>query len=313
LNDDPTIAVVIPVYKGENLIKVALDSVIKQSHQASEIIVVDDGSPDESGAIAASYGEMVTVIRQENGGMASARNTAIQNAKSTWIAFLDHDDACEPDRLKKVLEAALSNPSAKWIYSDYIKLNSLTQTRTYETTPEPSVCEQNNRYVCSLVPSFCAIRRDALLEIGGFAESREFIGVEDHILLIKFMRKHGAGVFVRVPEALSTYTLHHTNQHRRIWDQYAKRVALLNYQVEDLMGVKRWIWRRILLALLDFNTSVLMREQGDKGYFKQAALSLFQWPFVHRALPISRYKIFAHMLLTELGIISLRRSVYEKQ
>jgi hypothetical protein len=67
------------------------------------------------------------------------------------------------------------------------------------------------------------------------------------------------------------------------------------------------------MALLDFNTSVLMREQGDKGYFKQAALSLCQWPFVHRALPIRRYKIFAHMLLTRLGIVPLRQLGYEKQ
>ena len=303
MNAEPTIAVVIPVYKGAPYIRAALDSVMMQTHQASEIIVIDDGSPDESGAIAASYGNKVKVIRQENRGMGNARNTGIRCAKSTWIAFLDQDDTSHIDRLKKIYEAALSFPSAKWIYSDWIKLDMNTKKKYYITNPDPLNYEREIRYVCRLMPSFSAMRRDALIEVGGFSEQGDLIGVDDHVLALKFMRKFGSTAFVRVPEALSVYTAHDTNYGQKIWDHYRGRVALLKYQLDDLTGIKRWIWRRILMARLHFDMAMMLREQFEPGYFEQSVRSLLHWPFSHYALPIGRYKVFAYMLLTRLNIL----------
>jgi glycosyltransferase involved in cell wall biosynthesis len=305
---EPTIAVVIPAFKGAHCIRAALDSVVMQSHAASEIIVIDDGSPDESGAIAASYGDRVQVIRQENGGTGRARNTGIRCATSDWIAFLDQDDTCQVDRLKRIREAALSSPSARWIYSDWTMLSTNTNTQTLITTPDPSTYGEEIRYACRLLPSCSAIRRDALIEIGGFSEQKELVGVDDHALALKFMRRYGSTAFVRVPEPLSVYTVHGTNFSRKIWDHYRGRVALLRYQLDGLTGVNRWIWKRILMARLHFDISVMLREQSALGYFHQSLRSLLQWPFPHRALPIRRYKVLAHMLLTRLGIAPLHKS-----
>jgi glycosyltransferase involved in cell wall biosynthesis len=305
VNEEPTIAVVIPVFRGAHCIRAALDSVMMQSHPASEIIVIDDGSPDESGAIAASYGDKVRVIRQENGGMGSARNAGIRCAASNWISFLDQDDTYHIDRLKKIREAALSSPSAKWIYSDCTMFDVNTKARTYCTTPEPSAYEKEFRYVCGFMPSLSTIRKDALVEVGGFNKQDELVGVDDHLLILQFMRKFGASAFVRVPEPLSVYTVHDTNFSRRIADHFRGRVALLPYQIDDLTGMERWIWKRILMARLYFDMSIMLREQFQQGYFQQALWSLLQWPFPHRALPLRRYKVFAHMLLTRLGVISL--------
>lgn len=303
MSEEPSIAVVIPAFKGAHCIKAALDSVMMQSHQASEIIVIDDGSPDESGAIAASYGDRVRVIRQENKGMGNARNAGIRNASSTWIAFLDQDDTCEVDRLKKTLEAAVAFPAAKWIYSDWTLFDESRNTRTCIATPDPSVYEKEIRYACRLMPSFSTIRRDALLETGGFSARSELVGVDDHVLALNFMRKFGVKAFVRVPEPLSVYTVHETNYSRSAWNHYRGRVALLNCQLEDLSGVKKWFWKRILMARLHFDVSVMLREQREQGYFRQALLSLASWAFPHRALPAHRYKIFAHMLLTRLKFL----------
>lgn len=304
VSEEPTIAVVIPVFRGANCIRAAIDSVMMQSHPASEIIVIDDGSPDDSGAIAASYGDKVRVIRQENGGMGNARNAGIHSATSTWISFLDQDDTFDACRLEKIRNAALSSPSAKWIYSDWTMFDVNRQTRIYRTTPNPTEYEKEFRYICGIMPSVSTIRKDALIDVGGFNEQDELIGVDDHLLILNFMRKFGASAFARVPEPLSVYTWHDTNFSARIGDHFRGRIALLSYQIDDLTGLKRWIWKRILLARLYFDVSIMLREQFQSGYFQQALRSLSQWPFPHRALSFRRYKIFAHMLMTRLGILS---------
>ncbi len=96
----PTISVIIPVYNVEAYIHQCIDSIINQTYQNLEIIVVDDGSPDNCGAICDEYAKKdnrIVVFHKENGGVNSARNLGIQNATGEWIAFVDSDDWCELD------------------------------------------------------------------------------------------------------------------------------------------------------------------------------------------------------------------------
>ncbi len=86
------VSVVIPAYNAEKYIGRAIDSVLAQTRQPDEIIVVDDGSTDNTPNAIKSYGSKVYYIHQENGGASVARNTGIEAAKSEWIAFLDADD-----------------------------------------------------------------------------------------------------------------------------------------------------------------------------------------------------------------------------
>lgn len=298
MNSEDTIAVVIPVYKSALYIRTALDSVLRQSIEPSEIIVIDDGSPDESGAIAASYGDRVRVIRQQNRGMASARNSGVHCARSAWVMFLDHDDVCEIDRLKKTRQAIRTHPFAKWVYSDYTQLNLTTQRRTHITTPDPSTIEKEVRYKCTLIPSISSIRRDALLAIEGFSERPDMVGVDDHDLLIRFMREFGAAAFVKVPESLCLYSLHESSYGQQVWDHFRGRIALLTTQLEDLSGTKKLVWKRILMARLHYDIAIMLREQKAPGYFGQSIHSLMQWPFTNRALSATRYKVILHMLFT---------------
>ncbi|MCK4960446.1 MAG: glycosyltransferase family 2 protein, partial [Planctomycetes bacterium] len=93
MNDESySVSVVIAAYNAEKYIQRAIDSVLAQSLPADEIIVVDDGSTDNTGDAVKHYGSKVRYIYQENAGPASARNTAIEAATGTWIAFLDADD-----------------------------------------------------------------------------------------------------------------------------------------------------------------------------------------------------------------------------
>ena len=102
------ISIVIPVYKVEKYLRQCLDSVVGQTYKNLEIIVVDDGSPDNCGAICDEYAqkdERVQVIHKENGGLCAARNDGIARATGDWIAFVDSDDWCEPDMYEQAVNA----------------------------------------------------------------------------------------------------------------------------------------------------------------------------------------------------------------
>lgn len=96
-----SISVVIPAYNAARFLRSAIDSALSQTAPPEEVIVVDDGSIDETFEIAASYGAQVRAIRQPNRGEGGARNRGIEEARSDWIAFLDADDVWCPQKLQR--------------------------------------------------------------------------------------------------------------------------------------------------------------------------------------------------------------------
>lgn len=109
----PEISVIVPVYKVEQFLQRCVDSILCQSFQDFELILVDDGSPDNCGAICDAYAAQdsrVYVIHQKNGGLSAARNTGIDyvmsHRKSHWLAFVDSDDWVHPDYLKVLYATA---------------------------------------------------------------------------------------------------------------------------------------------------------------------------------------------------------------
>jgi glycosyltransferase involved in cell wall biosynthesis len=100
----PAVSVVIPVYNGANYLPESINSVLIQSFSDHELIVVDDGSTDDTWEIIRSYGERVRGIRKSNGGVASALNEGIKVSKGKWIAWLSHDDVYLPDKIEKQVD-----------------------------------------------------------------------------------------------------------------------------------------------------------------------------------------------------------------
>lgn len=117
----PTISVVIPVYNGENYLRMALESVLAQTFQDFEIIVIDDGSKDSTPDIAHSFGDRVRYVRQENAGVAAAVNHGISLARGRYFAWLSHDDLWDPEKLSEQLRALQSVDGPAVCYTD-IKL-----------------------------------------------------------------------------------------------------------------------------------------------------------------------------------------------
>ncbi|MHC4386164.1 MAG: glycosyltransferase family 2 protein, partial [Planctomycetota bacterium] len=104
------ISVVIPAYNIEDYIERAIDSVLAQTRQPEEIIVVDDGSTDATAQKIKAYGDQVRYIHQANKGLSGARNTGIRQAQNEWVAFLDGDDEWLPEKLQLQSELLTRNP-----------------------------------------------------------------------------------------------------------------------------------------------------------------------------------------------------------
>lgn len=120
MSDEPLVSVVIPAYNAGSYIEEAIRSVLQQTHEHLEVIVVDDGSKDQTAAIARSVGDArVTVVSQTNGGVAAARNRGIDLAAGAYIVLHDADDGMEPTNIAEKLEALIVH-SVDWVYGDLI-------------------------------------------------------------------------------------------------------------------------------------------------------------------------------------------------
>lgn len=113
------ISVVIPAYNSAQCIGRAIDSVLAQTFVDYEIIVVDDGSTDNTAEIASQYGNKINYIYQDNGGASAARNTGIKAAQYEWIAFLDSDDEWLPEKLELQMGLLERNQDLVWVGANY--------------------------------------------------------------------------------------------------------------------------------------------------------------------------------------------------
>lgn len=109
MKNETLVSVIVPVYNVEKYLARAIESIQSQTYQNVEIILVDDGSKDESGAICETYAKndpRIKVIHKENGGLSSARNAGIDVAKGNYVVFVDSDDCIRDEMLEKMLETA---------------------------------------------------------------------------------------------------------------------------------------------------------------------------------------------------------------
>jgi glycosyltransferase involved in cell wall biosynthesis len=117
----PTITVIIPAYRASRTIGRAVESLRTQEHRPDEVLIIDDGSPDDLAVALTDFGAFVTVIRKPNGGAASARNLGIDLARSDLIAFLDADDYWEPSKLRRQARVFRDHPEVGLVGSRFFE------------------------------------------------------------------------------------------------------------------------------------------------------------------------------------------------
>jgi glycosyltransferase involved in cell wall biosynthesis len=133
-----SISVVIPVYNCEKYVGRAIQSVLDQTQAPGEIIVVDDGSTDNTVNAVRSFGDRVVLLQQANAGVSAARNAGIQQAKGNWIGLLDGDDQWLPEKLQWQTALLNRNPHLAWTTGNYIECLCDENRRAAHTLPDQS-------------------------------------------------------------------------------------------------------------------------------------------------------------------------------
>jgi hypothetical protein len=191
----PRVSVCIPVYNLERYIAETLDSLKAQTYQDYEAIIVNDGSTDKSEQIIAPYLEdpRFRYIRQENGGVARARETAVLAAEGEWFAHLDGDDIWMPDKLERQIALADSDSRTNLIYGNVIVFREDGHEYVYFTKPMPEGDITPDIYVDNFLPTSSVMVKTAdIAAVGGYPILR--LG-EDYTLWLRIARM---GVWAKV-------------------------------------------------------------------------------------------------------------------
>ncbi|MCL4394734.1 MAG: glycosyltransferase [Chloroflexi bacterium] len=199
LSTEPQVSAVIPVYNGTNFLSQAIDSVLAQTFADYELIVVDDGSTDETWALIQSYGSRVRAFRKSNGGVASALNFGIREMRGRWFAWLSHDDLWMPQKLETQLDFLRQNPRFKACYTDYYVIDA--QGRLLDQVESPwftRVISIRKLFESAYINgSTMVIERDCLARAGPFSENLKY--TQDTEMWLRLLREFEIG---RVPEKL---------------------------------------------------------------------------------------------------------------
>jgi glycosyltransferase involved in cell wall biosynthesis len=205
------ISVIIPTYNRGIFLSEAIQSVLAQTYKDYEIIVVDDGSTDDTKEQVRAFGDQIRYIYQENQGPSAARNMGIQNAKGKYIAFCDSDDRFLPTKLEKQMEFIRNNPECYMLYSWYYNVNEkgeITKLR------KPLTCENQEHLQYCLFTRKFTIRTSTVLvhkscfEKAGLFNEKFWYSQDWDMWLRLAAYYHG----YCVEEPLSEYWLHGDNR-----------------------------------------------------------------------------------------------------
>ena len=144
----PKVSIVMPLYNKEAFVSNSIESVLRQSFSDYELIIINDGSTDGSGAIADSYGlkdSRIHVLTIENAGVSNARNVGLSNSKGEWIQFLDADDTIEADYLEKAISLLNDNP-ADILFSDFTMVDENETVVKEVLSGKQGIC--NSKQLC---------------------------------------------------------------------------------------------------------------------------------------------------------------------
>ena len=186
------ISVVIPSYNRYEVLKRALESVYAQSHQAKEVIVIDDGSTDNTLQIKKDFPN-IKYFYQDNNGVSSARNLGINKASYQWLAFLDSDDEWHQDKLKFQVEFHTNNEDILISYTDERWIRDNKEVKI------PKKYQKVGGYIfdeclshCFIAPSATIVHKNLLFETGLFDESLEVC--EDYDLWLRVAHRNKIGL-----------------------------------------------------------------------------------------------------------------------
>lgn len=252
----PKISAIIPVYNGKKFLRKAIESVVKQTLPPIELIIVDDGSTDDSLSVLDGF-EIpfrTIILRQENSGQSRARNFGVEASHGDYIALLDQDDIWYPNHLEKLIKPfETTNSNIGWVYSNLDEIDEKGMLVTIKMLDDLPMKHPKRKLVEMLsndmfiLPSASLIDKKAFLFVGGFDE--RLSGYEDDDLFLRLFRQGYKNIYLnqslskwRIYRSSSSYSPRMANS-RRIYAQ--KQMKLLpddpvmgRYWVRDCIAPK---------------------------------------------------------------------------
>lgn len=220
-----SISVVITAYNASKWIRGTIDSILAQTYPVLEVIVVDDGSTDDTAEIVSSYGENVKYVYQGNSGQPMARNLGIRKCKGSFIAFVDADDYWHSQKLEKQIDLIRSQGWA-WVVSDSEWINGKGEKMKMPGPPmqEGDVLEAllMGNFIISATP---IIRRDVFDQVGFFNQDPSARIGEDWDMWLRIAARYPLGI---VSEKLTFVRVHPASM---------MSVTSVNEKVQGLEGV----------------------------------------------------------------------------
>ena len=309
----PAVSVVVPTYNHSQYVLQALDSAFAQTFGDYEVIVVNDGSPDDTQEV---LGPLVTAgqiryIEQANHGQAAARNVGIAAARGEFIALLDDDDLWPPDKLEWQVEVLRSTPEAVLVYGSAEMMGD-QEGGLYPLDNGPRGWVQDVlRYKTFILsPGQALIRRQAIIDAGGFDES--IWGADDWDLYIRMART--ASFEYRFRTALK-YRLHASNasrDQRRLYDNVYKMLVKNYGPPRQGRGMASWVGhgrqsRKAYFAIM-LEYAGKMQAQGEYAAARKLVMDALRlWPIALRR-PAVFHQVTA-ILLYRRGPLGLQESV----
>jgi len=260
LQENPLVSIIMPAYNAEDYIKASILSVIDQTYKNWELIVVDDGSTDNTAAIVQSiqvkYNKII-YLYQDNGKQAKARNYGIKKSSGVLLAFLDSDDLWLPEKLEKSLGFFDNNAYDLLFTESYATSDTLINL---EEIHYQKMGVRSGQYSGDLalkqfiernrVPTLTVlVKKDKVIEVGSFDE--KCVPAEDYDLWIRLLKK--GSKFIAIDEAMSIYRLQQNSSTAtdRLATSAVLKCLYKNFSISDInqlnvkkhirVWVKRWI------------------------------------------------------------------------
>lgn len=247
MNNKPLVSIIMPAYNAEKTIKESIESVLTQTYQNWELLIVNDGSKDNTSSVVSSYDDVrIKLIEQVNGGVANARNNGLQKAQGEYIAFLDSDDLWTIDKLEKQINYFQENIEVGLVYTDR-KCFFENVDKAFDCEYKESIDIDDN-YLRLLIYDYIAtltvmIKREVIVNVGLF--DKELFGTEDWDLWIRIAKKYKIG---HLKERLAYYREHdggisknfdrHSVEERKVIEKH-----VLNNSIEKkVINLSLWVW-----------------------------------------------------------------------
>jgi glycosyltransferase involved in cell wall biosynthesis len=229
MNDRPLISVIIPCYQQAHYLVAAIESVRAQSYTRHEIIVIDDGSTDDTSSVATRY-DGLRCIRQRNQGLPAARNTGLRASAGEYVVFLDADDRLLPWALETGVHALRARPECALVYGccefiDHAGAALPTPPHPVVAQPEHYRALFDRNYIWT--PGAAMFRRTVLMEVGGFDETL-IRGCED------------LDIYLRIAKDRPLYG------HGRIVLQYRKHAGSMSMKLTNMLRAENQLFRKHL-------------------------------------------------------------------